>query len=75
MYNEDFVTVYASGGQHLIKTPNGEMIPCLVWTRVVDINQEMPYVIAKIQCNIANNDEAFDLPMPKDKTRIYELEK
>lgn len=60
--NEKFVTVYASKGQHLIKTPNGEMLQGVLMTRVTDNVDEMPYVLIKAYCNIANNDEDFDLP-------------
>ena len=57
-------TVYCQNGEYLIKTPNGEMIPCLHWIRVSDNWPDgIATLILKMQCNIASNNEHFDLPV------------
>jgi len=62
-HNKKLVTVYSKDGMYLIKTPNGEMMPCLQWIRVSDNWPEQPYLIARMDCNIANNNEPFDEPV------------
>jgi len=73
-FNEDLPTVYCLDGIHLIKLPSGEDIRGIVWTRVTDINQEPPYVTVKMQCNIASNNEPFELPLVKEKTNEHRIE-
>lgn len=62
-HNKKLVTVYSKDGMYLIKTPNGEMMPCLQWIRVSDNWPEQPYLIARMDCNIANNNEHFEEPI------------
>ena len=51
----DLVTVVGVDGIHLLVTPLGENINGLVWTRVTDEIDGLPYVVCKIQCNIAES--------------------
>lgn len=62
-HNKKLVTVYSKDGMYLIKTPNGEVMPCLKWIRVSDNWPDQPYLIARMDCNIANNNEPFDEPV------------
>lgn len=43
-------------GQHMVMTPNGDVIPCLIFTRVMDHHNEYPEVLMKALCNLATDE-------------------
>jgi hypothetical protein len=55
-FSADVVTVFIENGQHLVMTPDGNVL-ILLSTEVIDIYAEVPTVTAKFYCNIAENRE------------------
>lgn len=51
------VTVYTENGYHAIMTPLGERLDVNILTRVTNVYNEVPTVLMKNLCNIAENKE------------------
>ena len=54
METEDFCTVICVDGVHLIRTPKGEILKGLIFTRVTDMANDIPTVIVKMMVNLEN---------------------
>ena len=56
-FNPKLSTVISRNGNHFVIMPNGDYIPCLISTVVVDTVSQHPVVNIMLRCNIADNEE------------------
>jgi len=62
---KDLPTILSTEQGHVLMCPNGSIVPGIIWTRVNDHVGQVPYVLMKVQCNIAMSGNEFKEDTPE----------
>lgn len=68
-FNDKIATVVCRNGQHHIILPNGEVVPGVYLTRVMDEAGEIPHVLVKMYVNIASSQQEAKELYQKEETK------